>query len=262
PRPMLGRLPESKSLMVNKGFKNEGAQAVVDKLTDLSFSIPLGISLGRTNSRELVTQRESVKDIIEAFNIFEKSPLAHVYYELNISCPNLFGNVSFYPLKNLRELLREIDKLHLKRPVFVKMTIEKSDRETREMLDVICDHSPRGVIFGNLQKNRKDPSLIPAEVSRFPVGFFSGKPTFKRSNELVRLAYRHYHKRLVVIGCGGIFSGTDAYEKICLGASLVQLITGMIFEGPQLISDINFQLEELLKRDGFGHLSDAVGSKN
>jgi dihydroorotate dehydrogenase len=65
----------------------------------------------------------------------------------------------------------------------------------------------------------------------------------------------------VIIGCGGVFSATDAYEKIIRGASLVQLITGMIFEGPQLISEINFGLVDLLERDGFSHISEAIGSK-
>lgn len=262
PRPMLGRLPQSRSLMVNKGFKNDGAAAVVGKLTGLTFNTPVGISIGRTNTRELVTQKESVADIIAAFTKFENSKVGHAYYELNISCPNLFGNVSFYPPKNLKELLREVDKLKMKRPIFVKMPITHSDRETRAMLDVICKHSPKGVIFGNLQKDRKNPALVQEEVARFPVGNFSGKPTFARSNELIRLAYRHYHQRLVIIGCGGIFSGADAYEKICLGASLVQLITGMIYEGPQLVASINFKLEELLKKDRLNYLSEAIGSKN
>lgn len=259
PPPMLGRLPKSRSLMVNKGFKNDGASAVIRKLESLDFEIPIGISIGRTNGKKSMTQNQSVADVTHAFSLFEKSKVKHAYYELNISCPNLYGNISFYPLPNLKELLTELEKLHIKKPVFAKMPIEKDDKETMKMLEVIAQYPIAGVIFGNLQKNRKDPSLDPEEVKRFPIGYFSGKPTERRSNELIKLAYLEYHKKFVIIGCGGIFSAKDAYRKIRLGASLLQLITGMIYQGPQLISQINLELADLLEKDGFKHISEAVG---
>ena len=262
PGPMLGRLPQSRSLMVNKGFKNLGAEKTAHKLSHLHFDIPVGISIGRTNTLDLKTQKESIKDIIKAFKIFEKSQIKHTYYELNISCPNLYGDITFYPPQNLKELLIEIDKLKLKKPVYIKMPIEKSNEEVLDMLEVISQHSPVGVIFGNLQKNRHDPAFVQNEVRKFHVGNFSGKPTYQRSNELIELAYRHYAQRFTIIGCGGVFNAHDAYKKITLGASLIQLITGMIFEGPQLIAQINLELMELLAEDGFTHIYEAVGSRN
>ncbi len=260
-RPMLGRLPKSRSLMVNKGFKNDGAEAVVSKLENYSFGTPVGVSIGRTNSREMVTQKESIEDIISCFKKFESSSMAHSYYELNISCPNLHGPVSFYPPDNLEELLVAVDALLIQRPVFVKMPIEKSNEEIMQLLDVIVRHKINGVIFGNLQKDRNHPSLDPEEVAKFDKGGFSGKPTYDRSNELISLTYAHFKDRLVIIGCGGIFSAEDAYEKIQRGAGLIQLITGMIYEGPQLVASINFSLVDLLHRDGFNHISEAVGTK-
>jgi dihydroorotate dehydrogenase len=261
PKPMLGRLPKSKSLMVNKGFKNLGATETIKKLKGHSFDIPIGISIGRSNNQECDTQEKSIEDIIKTFELFEESNVNHSYYELNISCPNLSGNVSFYPPRSLRELLLEVDKLHLKKPVFVKMPLEKSDNEVLEMLNVITSYSPKGVIFSNLSKNRNNKFLITGEVNKFPagVGSFSGKPTEKRSNELVKLAYKNFGKSLLIIGCGGIFNAEDAYTKIKLGASLVQLITGMIFEGPFLPAQINNELIELLKKDGLKNISEAVG---
>ena len=261
PRPQLGRLPESQSLMVNKGFRNLGAEKTAEKLKRLGFEIPTGISIGRTNSAKL-NQKQSIEDIIRAFNIFEKAQVENTYYELNISCPNLFGNVTFYTKNNLEDLLSEIDKLRLKKPVCIKMPISNSDREIQIMLDVIAKHSPKGVIFGNLQRDRTHPSLIKREIKKFKVGNFSGKPTFERSNELISLAYRGYKTRLLIIGCGGVFSAEDAYIKIKKGASLVQLITGMIFEGPQLIYEINSGFLELLKKDGFSNISEAIGIEN
>ena len=257
--PMLGRLPKSRSLMVNKGFKNLGAQATLRRLSQLTFSIPVGISIGRTNSLSLKTQTESVEDIINTFTAFETSPLKHSYYELNISCPNLYGDISFYPPKNLEQLLKHVDELKIKRPLFIKMPIEKTNKEIMSMLDVIVKYHIAGVIFGNLQKNRQDPSLNPDEVAKFDKGAFSGKPTFNRSNELISLAYQYFGEKLTIIGCGGVFSTEDAYKKIKLGASLVQLITGMVYMGPTLIAQINDELSYLLENDGFKSLSSARG---
>lgn len=258
PRPMLGRLPKSRSLMVNKGFKNKGAQVTAEKLAKLHFEIPLGVSIGRTNSPTL-TQKESVKDIISALTIFETQKVKHSYYEINISCPNLFGNVTFYTRETLHELLTEVDKLHIKKPIFIKMPINNTNDEIITMLEVISTHSPSAVIFGNLMKDRNNPAILPEEAKKFKVGNFSGKPTYNRSNELIALAYKKYHKRFTIIGCGGVFSPEDAYTKIKKGASLVQLITGMIFQGPQLIYEINTKLPELLKSDGYSHISEAIG---
>ena len=259
PPPMLGRLPKSRSLMVNKGFKNMGIVATLRKLTGLKFPSIVGISIGRTNTPRLETVADSIEDICEAFTEVERSTVPFAYYELNISCPNLFGNISFYPPKNLRALLTAMQSLRLSKPLFIKMPIELSNSRISTLFDVIVKYPVAGVIFGNLQKNRKDPSFNQEEVKRFPVGNFSGKPTEARSNELVRLAYKRYGKKLVVIGCGGIFTAEDAYRKMRLGASLVQLITGMIYQGPQLVSQINSGISELLQKDGYSHVSEIIG---
>lgn len=198
---------------------------------------------------------------MKSFQLFEKAQMKHSYYELNISCPNLKGTITFYPPKNLDELLNAIDMLHLTKPLFIKMPIEKSNKEILKMLRVIAKHTVAGIIIGNLQKERKNPALHSDEVAKFPIGNFSGKPCFDRSNELISLAYRNYGRRFIIIGCGGVFNAEDAYEKIKRGASLVQLITGMIYEGPQLVSDINMNLPALLKKDGYTSISEAVRSK-
>ena len=142
------------------------------------------------------------------------------------------------------------------------MPIEKTDDETLKMLEIIVEFPVIGVIFGNLQKNRKDSALNREEVKKFSVGNFSGKPTEIRSNELIALAYKKYGKRLIIIGCGGVFNAIDAYKKIKLGATLVQLITGLIFEGPQLVAQINLELPRLLKQDGFKNIKEAIGANS
>ena len=265
PYPRLGRLPQSKSLMVNKGFKNKGASIIAKEIQNLKFEIPVGVSLGMSNSEDLSSVSEAAKDIVIAFKTFEKSGVKNSYYELNISCPNLIHGkkINFYLPKNIRLLLLAIDGLRLRKPVFIKMPIDKTNTDTLKMLEEIAKHkSVKGVIFGNLQKDRKHPALVKSEVKLFKVGNFSGKPCEDRSNELIKLAYKKYGNKLIIIGCGGVFSGKDAYKKIKLGASLVQLITGMIFQGPQVIAQINLELIDLLKKDGFKNIKQAVGYEN
>ncbi len=259
--PRLGRLPKSQSLLVNKGFRNCGADEIIEKIGGKKFGFPFGVSIGRTNIEETGTLEKAIDDIVQAFKKFEKSNVKNDYYELNISCPNLKGNLSFYPPENLKKLLKAVEKLKLKKPLFVKMPIEKTDDEVRAMLKVIATFKfVTGVIFGNLQKNRKDKSFHTDEIRKAGKGNFSGKPAFRRSNELIRLAYQEYGKRFIIIGCGGIFTAEDAYRKIRYGATMLQMITGMIFEGPQRIAQINRGLVEHLKIDGFKHISEAVGA--
>lgn len=260
PSPMLGRLIKSKSLMVNKGFKNLGIAQTLKTLEGKSFTYPVGVSIGKTNTPTYKTQAEGVHDIVQGFTIAEASGVPFAYYELNISCPNLAGNIEFYEPRHLSELLDALSVLKLSKPVFIKMPIAKTDAQISAMLDVITRYKfIQAVIIGNLQRDRQDPAFVKDEVSRWNVGNFSGLPCQKRSEELIRLVYKNYGSKIKVIGCGGTFSGEDAYRKIKLGASLVQLITGMIFEGPQLISQINRDLSVLLRRDGFTSITQAIG---
>ena len=141
------------------------------------------------------------------------------------------------------------------------MPINESNQSVRKMLDVIMKHNIKGVILGNLQKDRTNPALLKEEI-KWQKGNFSGLPTQKRSDELISLAYKYCKGKLIIIGCGGIFSPEDAYRKIKLGASLVQLITGLIYEGPLLVAKINQELPKLLESDGFKNISEAIGSEN
>ena len=141
------------------------------------------------------------------------------------------------------------------------MPINQSNAQTLKMLDVTARHKIAGVIFGNLQKDRKNSAILKEEI-KWKMGNFSGLPTQKRSDELISLAYKHCKGKLIIIGCGGIFSAEDAYRKIKLGASLLQLITGLIYEGPLLVAQINDELPKLLKQDGFKHISEAIGTES
>jgi dihydroorotate dehydrogenase subfamily 2 len=262
PRPMLGRLPKSKSLLVNKGFKNLGISETLKKLGSKKFLFPVGLSIGRTNSVELDTMDKSIEDIVKAFKLAKKSKLQNAYYELNISCPNLMHNLSinFYKITNLEKLLVAVDKINLKKPVFVKMPIDQTDRDSLKMLQVIAKHKIKGVIFGNLQTDKTNKILVQSEVGKFKMGKYSGKPTFENSNRLIKLTYKNFKNRFVIIGTGGVFNADDAWTKFENGASLVQLITGMIFEGPQLLAQINRDLSARLQKEGYKNISEIVGT--
>jgi len=262
PQPRLGRLPQSKSLLVNKGFRNPGAKAVIKKLSPLSFRNPVGISLGQTNTTHLTSQSAVINDILSSFRLFEKSHVRHQYYELNISCPNIKSDFNFYEPKKLDLLLTQIDSLKLKKPVFVKMPISESDETILSLLTIIAQHSPAGVIIGNLQKDRFDPAVVASERRGLGPGNLSGKATFNRSNFLIALTYQKFHSRLIIIGCGGVFKPEDAYLKITLGASLIQMITGLVFQGPQVVAQINQGLSETLSKNKYENLSQIIGSKN
>ena len=155
--PMLGRLPKSKSLMVNKGFKSAGVQAIVNKLSRLTFSIPLGISVGSTN-KEYSSIDEQLEEYVYAFEHILAVDLG-AYYEVNISCPNLKRNPFDDPTV-LDKLLSKVDDLEIKKPIFIKMPIDKSLTEFADLLEIIIKHSVTGVIIGNLAKDRSNPALL------------------------------------------------------------------------------------------------------
>ena len=261
PRPLLGRLPKSRSLMVNKGYKNDGVKATLGRLSKNRFAYPLGVSIGVTNDSRINTQLLAVSDILKGFKEAEVSGVPFSYYELNVSCPNLSTPVDFYNSHHLSELLSALKELNLSRPVFVKMPISKSNEEIIAMVEVIVRFSfIKAVIIGNLQSDRNHPALVKEEVQKFSVGNFSGLPTQKRSDELIRIVFKRFGSRIRIIGCGGVFSADDAYRKIALGASLVQLVTGLIFEGPQIAGDINRRLALRLKREGKASIRELIGS--
>lgn len=244
PTPRLARFPRSQALLVNKGLKNLGAEAVIRKLTGVVMPIPVGISIASTN-RSFKNEREQIENITSCFRLFERSQVQHAYYELNISCPNTFGGEPFTTPEKLTRLMKKMDGLKLKRPLYVKMPIDQDKNETLQLLKVLDKANVQGVIFGNLTKDKTNPAVHPEDqaIWRGRKGNVSGKPTEHRSNLLIALTKKHYKSRFTIIGTGGIFSGSDALKKIKLGADLVQLITGMIYQGPQVIGQINLSLD-------------------
>lgn len=261
-RPWFHRLPKSKSLVVHAGLANIGVQAIIRRIKKYPArtfdGFPLNVSVAKTNSREASTEKKAIDDYIGSLRQLQRSQVGSMY-TINISCPNTYGGEPFTSPDMLDRLLHRVDKLHLTRPVFIKMPNHLSWDEFDQLLAVADKHEIAGVTVSNLAKRTTQLDLadpLPDHIR----GGLSGKPTWERSNELISRTRQRYGNRFTIIGVGGIFSAEDAYTKIKLGANMVELITGMIFEGPQLIGQINRGLVELLERDGYTNISEAVGA--
>jgi len=262
-KPWFHRLPNSKSLVVNAGLPSEGTPVVAERTRKyprhLFTGFPLNVSVAKTNSENSVGDEAGVKDYCESLAIFDTISQVSML-EINISCPNTFGGEPFTTAARLEKLLKAVDALTLVKPVYIKMPINLPLKEFDALLGVIVRHHVTGVTIGNLMKDRQKVKLqdtLPDDVK----GNLSGRPTKDLTTDLIRRTYRAHSDKLVIIGVGGIMSAEDAYEKIRAGASLVALITGLIYEGPQLIGDINRGLVKHLKRDGFTTVAEAVGSE-
>ncbi len=262
PLPRLTRLVESKSILVNKGFKSQGAVEVAKRLDAMPFEDhTLGVSVGSSNIPSVNTISLAIQDYIKTFNEFAGKPYVK-YFELNISCPNTSMTESFTKRENFETLVREVTALKLTKPVFVKMPSQEPSVVCEDIFDVALKYGLNTFIFSNLVKNRETAPLSAADRSKIQglKGNLSGKPVFDASNNLLKQMHRKYKHNVTLVGCGGVFNAQDAYTKIKSGASLVQMITGMIFEGPQVIGKINHDLAKLIKDDGFDNISQAVGT--
>lgn len=255
PKPRLWRLKKSKSLVVYYGLKNEGAEKIAERLRGKKFAFPIGTSVAKTNSADTIETQAGIEDYVKAFTQFVD---IGDYFTINISCPNAFGGEPFTDPTKLKALLSAIDKIETKKPIFLKLSPDLSEQQMGEILDVCACHRVHGFISTNLTKKRDNKKIFDEDVPT--QGGMSGKVVGDLSNAQIRFIYKKTGGKYIIIGCGGISSAEDAYEKIKAGASLLQLITGMIFEGPQVVSEINRELVRLLKKDCFRNISEARGT--
>jgi len=254
PKPRLWRLKKSQSLLVYYGLKNDGSLVIEDRLKRTPFRFPVGLSIAKTNSKDTVVVENGVADYLASYR---RLASYSDYVAINISCPNSFGGLAFTKPDFLDALLVEVEKESIKKPVFLKLSPDLTEEVIDGILAVCEKYTIAGFICGNLTKVRNNQKIKDAVPSQN--GGLSGKVVSDLSNTCIRYIYKKTKGRYVIIGCGGITSGADAYEKIKSGASLVQLITGMIFEGPQVIGQINRELVELLQKDGYANISEAIG---
>lgn len=263
-KPRLWRLPKSNSLVVYYGLKNKGCYEIVNRLKKKinkngHFKIPIGFSVAMTNIPDNADIEKAIRDYVLAF---ETCAEIADYITVNISCPNITCGEEklFLVPENLEKLLVELDQIKFEKPIFVKMSPDLELNVIDQILNVLEKHRVAGIICTNLTKKR-DPNLV-VEKDIPENGGLSGAPVKEASDKLLAYLYKKVGHQFVLIGCGGIFSAVDAYRKIRLGASALQLITGMIYVGPQLVGDINRGLAQMLRKDGFKNVTEAVGVDN
>lgn len=254
PRPRLWRLKKSQALVVDYGLNNDGCEKVAKRLEQKNFEIPIGTNIAKTNSKKTVATTAGINDYLKAFRQFTE---IGSYFTINISCPNAYGGQPFTDAVRLNALLTRLDEISTKKPVFLKLSPDLAKTEVDRIIKTAQQHRVAGFICSNLTKRRHNSKIFEKTVPK--TGGISGKVVEDLANDLIAYIYDKTNKKFIIIGCGGVFSAEDAYKKIKLGASLVQLITGVIYEGPQLISEINQGLVRFLRRNGLKNISEAVG---
>jgi dihydroorotate dehydrogenase len=254
----LARLPDDRSLIVYYGLKNTGAEAIGKRLEKMKFAFPVGINIAKTNRADIKGEK-SVEDYVETYRM-----LSHYfsYVTLNVSCPNAQDGVLFQDPAMLDSLLAAIEKEKKTCPVFLKISAHLSMEEVDAIIAVVEKYGfVDGFVVANLAKDRSILHLrSPQEkLDLIPAGGISGAPIKALTTAMIRHIYKKTNGKYVIIGLGGVFTAEDAYEKIKAGASLVQLVTGLIYGGPETIKHINKGLVRLLARDGYATVADAVG---
>jgi len=239
-KPRLFRLPKDEALINRMGFNNEGVLAAVERLKNGKRRVVIGGNIGKNK----VTPNESAQDdYTYCFNALYE----HVdYFVVNVSSPNTPGLRALQEKEPLQRLLTTVKALSLTKPVVKPVLLKIAPDLTREQLDDIVEilkaTGVDGVIATNTTISREG-LLTPAdELSRIGAGGLSGRPLAKRSTEVIAYLRSQLGKDYPIIGVGGIMSADDAMEKLQAGADLVQLYTGFIYEGPDLIRSINRRL--------------------
>ncbi|MEC8932177.1 MAG: quinone-dependent dihydroorotate dehydrogenase [Candidatus Latescibacterota bacterium] len=258
PRPRLFRLPEDEAIVVNYGVPNDGAHAVADRLAQTPIDVPLGVNIVETNTGRPTVEEDVVDEFVRAAR-----PLCGVadYLTLNLNCPNTTAGVSpFDDMERLTHLLHEYSQLENLPPVWLKFTAHRDTSRAEALMSCVAPFPfVAGFIF-NLPPGKEYPLRTAASVVAPMPGTLCGAPTRSMMDETLRFWYgRLDRSRFKLVGSGGIADPEDAYRKIRLGASMLQLYTGLVYEGPGLVGRIIDGLDQLLRRDGFVHISEAVG---
>jgi len=258
PRPRLFRLPLDEAIAVNYGVPNEGAEAVSERVRTFPADVPLGVNIVETNTGSPATPEHVIDEFVRAAKVFTASA---DYLSLNLNCPNTGAGQSLFDSPEvLRNLLGEYRRVEGLPPVLLKVPPATEPATINGILETV-DPFPfvRGFAFNLPPGKPYDLRTPKKELDRMP-GAVSGRPTRRLMNAAIRAWYERMDTaRYRIIGIGGIFSPEDAYEKIRLGASLVQLLTALVYHGPGVVRRINEGLCTLLARDGFQNVSEAVG---
>ena len=254
PKPRVFRLVEDEALINRLGFNNYGAMNVLERIKSNKQSGLLGINIGPNKDTE-----NRLNDYIECLKTFYE---VADYITINISSPNTEDLRNFHDQTKLNELLETIDKekktLNSQVPIAVKVSPDIDDQEINKISEVLLNNNIEVIIISNTSDSTRENLN---NIQGHQKGGLSGKPIEKKSTDLINKFYKILKGRIKIIGVGGVDSGIGAYEKFLAGADYVQLYTGMVFRGPNIVNMIKKELKELLTKDGVKNYTEIIGKK-
>jgi dihydroorotate dehydrogenase len=258
--PRLFRLPEDGALINRMGFNNVGIETMALHLEQAGkHTIPIAVNIGKNKTTPNEQAEEDYRACIRG--LYEYGD----FFVVNISSPNTPDLRSLQHGDDLSRLLASVqDEMKLQhqkhggaeKPVLVKIAPDLQNEEIAYMVQTIMASGISGIIASNTTISREGLT----HMHKGETGGLSGRPLTERSTRLIHTLYAQTEGKLPIIGSGGVFTAEDAYNKICAGASLVEVYTSLIYEGPGLIRRLNEGLKILLQKNGFNHVSQAVGS--
>jgi dihydroorotate dehydrogenase len=263
PAPRMFRAVPDAALINRMGFNNDGAYALAARLAqwragDRWPAVPVGINLGKSKITPL---EQAVEDYAQSFELLR--PHAD-FFVVNVSSPNTPNLRQLQDKAALDEILARIQAINAAKPhakpVFVKVAPDLSFEALDEILALVGPRQLAGIVATNTTIAR--PNSADQNLQRVygEAGGLSGRPLRTRSTEVIRHLHRQSRGRVPIIGVGGIFTAADAWEKITAGASLVQIYTGLVYEGPGVVAEIVGGLAERLRASGARNLTEVVGS--
>jgi dihydroorotate dehydrogenase len=264
-RPRLFRLPRDKALINRAGFNNEGARAFAARVGDNKPDYVLGVSIGK--SKEIPLD-EATDDYLKSFEIVYQ---VADYIAVNVSSPNTPGLRELQKADQLDELLRALQKRNKQLaeqsesrgvlPILVKLSPDLDLEELQAIVNVTQANNVAGLIATNTTTGRAGLQTQADKVHAYGAGGLSGAPLKRRTTQMIARLYNLTNGSMPLVGVGGIFSAEDAWEVISAGASLIQVYTGFIYEGPSIARKINDGLRRIISSEGFVSLDEVVGSR-
>ena len=254
PKPRVFRLVEDEALINRLGFNNFGAQDIETRIKKNPQNGLLGINIGPNKDT-----KNRLEDYLIGLRTFYK--LAD-YITINISSPNTENLRNFHDQTRLEELLKEIKNekknLNSKIPIIVKIAPDINEDEIEKISDVLLSCDIEAVIISNTSNTTREKLK---DIQKYQKGGLSGKPIEDKSNLMISKFYNNLNGKIKIIGVGGVDSGSSAYNKFLSGADLVQLYTGMVYKGPNIVNSIKNDLAKLLIKDGVKNFKEIIGNK-
>lgn len=240
PKPRLFRLYEDKSLVNRMGFNNEGVQAAVARLKKKKADIIIGGNIGKNKA---TPNEQAIEDYEACFHaLYEVVD----YFTVNVSSPNTPDLRDLQEKEPLKKLLLHLKNLNqqksVKKPIALKIAPDLNHHQLDDIIDICLELNIDGIIATNTTIEREGLRTNEQKIKKTGAGGLSGKAIRRHSTEVIRYLHKKSGGRIPIIGVGGIFSAHDAAEKLNAGASLVQIYTGFIYEGPSLVRKINYKL--------------------